>query len=167
MHEREIHRREPGRPPASPSLLRRRSNPMLALQRLIGNRAVAQMLARTPTRTGTVHIGGVGDIKVKGGNLEEWAGTAVLDTVDVTSTKGKHSVKLEKLANAHTKTDIKVTIADASKAGDDLNVGGGILLEIEGARIKGYTVADGIETWQIAVEKVHRTKITHKIGASP
>jgi hypothetical protein len=161
-------RREPGRTHAAPSLLRRGSNPILALQRSIGNRAVAQMLARTPDRTGTVKVSGVGEIKVKGGNLEEWAGTATPDTVEVTSAKGKHSDKLEKLSKARTRTDVKVTIASAEKAGEDLNVGGGWLLEIEGARIKGYAVADGVETWRIAdFTNVKRTKITHRIGASP
>jgi hypothetical protein len=52
------------------------------------------VLAREPVRTGTVQIGGVGQIKVKGGNLEEWTGTATLYTVDVTSQKGKHLATL-------------------------------------------------------------------------
>ena len=159
-------RREPGRTHAAPSLLRRSSNPVLALQRSIGNRAVVQMLAREPVRTGTVQIGGVGTIKVKGGNLEEWAGTGVLDTVDVTSEKGKHSSKLEKLSNAGTRTNVTVMISPANKAGEDLNVGGGTELVIEGARIKGYAVQDGVETWRVAdFEKVARKKITRRISS--
>ena len=166
MPKREIdRRREPGRTQAPLSLLRRGSNPILALQRSIGNRAVGQVLARTPVRTGSVQISGVGEIKVKGGNLEEWAGTGVLDWVEVTSEKGKHSAKLEKLSAARIRTDVKVTIAPASKAGEELNVGGGTLLEIKDARIKGYTVADGVETWRIGdFEKVKRTKISHKVS---
>lgn len=159
-------RREPGRTHAAPSLLRRSSNPVLALQRSIGNRAVVQMLAREPLRTGTAQIGGVGKIKVKGGNLEEWAGTAVLNTVELTSTKGRHSSKLGKLSKAGTRTNVTVMISPANKAGDDLNVGGGTELVIEGARIKGYAVKDGVETWRVAdFEKVARKKITRKIGA--
>jgi hypothetical protein len=167
MPERVTHRRrEPGRSQSDFSLVRRSSNPVLALQRSIGNRAVTQVLARDPVRTGTVQIGSVGQIKVKGGNLEEWAGTATLDTVEVTSQKGKHSAKLQKLANAATRTDVKVTIAPANKAGEELNVGGGILLEISAARVKGYAVEDGVETWRLAdFEQVRRTKITHKISA--
>jgi hypothetical protein len=157
-------RRDPGRREADSSLVRRSSNPVIALQRSIGNRAVGQVLARDPVRTGTIQIGGIGQIKVKGGNLEEWAGTATLDTVEVTSQKGKHSAKLQKLSNAGTKMDIKVTIAPVNKAGEQLSVGGGTLLEIQGARIKGYAVEDGVETWRLAgFENVHRTKITHKI----
>jgi hypothetical protein len=158
-------RREPGPTEDSPSLLRRSANPVLALQRAIGNRAVVQVLAREPVRTGTVQIATVGGIKVKGGNLEEWAGTGAPDTVDVTSDKGKHSAKLEKLSNARTKTDVKVTISPANQAGEHLNVGGGTLLEIKDARIKGYAVNDGVETWHVAdFENVKRTKITHKIS---
>jgi hypothetical protein len=165
MPERDIdRRRDRGRGQASPGL-RRSSNPVLTLQRSIGNRAVGQVLAREPVRTATVEIPGVGSIKVKGGNLEEWAGTAVLDTVEVTSKTGKHSAKLEKVATARTRMDIKVMIAPASKEGEDLNVGGGIQLEIKDARIKGYSVdGDGVETWRIAdFENVKRTKITHTI----
>ena len=167
MPERVTHRRrEPGRSQSDSSLMRRSSNPVLALQRSIGNRAVTQVLARDPVRTGTVQIGSVGQIKVKGGNLEEWAGAATLYTVEVTSKKGKHSAKLQKLANAATRTDVKVTIAPANKAGEQLNVGGGTLLEISAARIKGYAVEDGVETWRLAdFEQVRRTKITHTISA--
>ena len=125
------------------------------------------MLARDPVRTGSVHIAGVGDIKVKGGNLEEWAGTGSPDTVEVTSHKGKHSAKLERLSTDRARMDIKVMIAPAHNAGEDLNVGGGTQLEIKGTSIKGYSVdADGVETWTITdFEKVARTKITRKIGA--
>jgi hypothetical protein len=159
-------RREPGHAHPSPAPPGRSSSPVLALQRAIGNRAVAQMLAREPVRTGTVQIPGVGKIKVKGGNLEDWAGTDVLDTVEVTSEKGKHSTKLEKHATAGTRTTITVMISPANKAGDDLNVGGGTELTIEDARIKGYAVKDGVETWRVAdFEKVARKKITRKIGA--
>jgi hypothetical protein len=166
MPERETdRRREPGRTHAAPSLLRRSSNPVLVLQRSIGNRAVVRVLARATVRTGTVQIGAVGEIKVKGGNLEEWAGKGAPDTVEVTSEKGKHSAKLEKLSNARTRTDVKVTISPANKAGEELSVGGGTLLEIKDARIKGYVVEDGVETWRVAdFENVKRTKITHKVS---
>ncbi len=158
-------RREPGRSQAHRSPAQRSSNPVLALQRSIGNRAVAQVLARAPVRTGTVQIGGVGEIKVQGGNLDEWTGKDTPDTVDVTSAKGKHSAKLEKLSDAGTRTDVKVTIAPANSAGEELSVGGGTLLEIKDARIKGYAIKDGVETWRLAgFENVHRTKITHKVS---
>ena len=166
MADRVTRRRpEPGRGQADSSLVRRNSNPVLVLQRSIGNRAVGQVLARDPVPTGTVQIGSVGQIKVKGGNLEEWAGTATLNTVEVTSRKGKHSGKLQKLVNAGTRTDVKVTIAPADNAGDQLSVGGGTRLEISAAHVKDYAVEDGVETWRVSdFERVHRTKITHKIS---
>jgi hypothetical protein len=166
MLKRETDRRgEPGRTQGSPSLRHRSSNPVLALQRSIGNRAVGQVLARAPVTTGTVPIGAVGAIKVKGGNLEEWAGKGAPDTVEVTSEKGKHSGKLEKLSNARTRTDAKVTISPANKVGEELSVGGGTLLEIKDARIEAYAVEDGVETWRVAdFETVKRTKITRKVS---
>jgi len=157
-------RRDPSQ--AHPSLVRRTSNPVLALQRSIGNRAVAQVLARDPVATGSVHIGGVGEIKVKGGNLADWTGKDTPDTVDVTSAKGKHSAKLEKLSGAGTRTDITVTIAPAVNEGEELNVGGGTVLEIKGARIKDYAIDGGVESWRIAdFQEAHRTKVTHRIGS--
>jgi hypothetical protein len=165
MPEREIDRhRETDRSHRPRSRPRSGSNPVLALQRSIGNRAVAQVLARAPARTGTVQIGAVGTIKVKGGNLDEWAGKGAPDTVDVTSEKGGHSGKLEKLSSARTRTDVKVTIAPADQAGEELSVGGGTLLEIADARVVGYAVADGLETWRIAdFAAVKRTKTTHRV----
>src|SRR5215208_6345429 len=136
MPERAIdrRRREAGRTPASPSVADRNTDPLLELQRTAGNAAVARMLAREPAAkgsTGSVQIGGVGEIKVHGGNLEEWAGTGAPDAVDVASEKGRHSAKLEKLAGARTKTDVKVTISVAGNTGEHLNVGGGTVLEIQ------------------------------------
>src|SRR5829696_8473968 len=124
MPEREIdrRRREAGCKPASRSVPERNSDPVLELQRTAGNAAVARMLARAPAAkgtTGSVHIGGVGEIKVSGGNLEEWAGKGAPDAVEVASEKGKHSAKLEKLASARTKTDDKVTISPPHKEGEN------------------------------------------------
>jgi len=163
MRERETdRRRERDR---VPSPLSQPSHPILALQRAIGNDAVAQVLARAPAPGSAVHVPGVGDIKVTGGNLEEWAGKEAPDTVEVTSHKGKHSAKLEKLSTAGTKSDVKVKIASAGKAGEQLNVGGGTELEIKGARVKDYAVEDGVETWRLAdFTNVHRTKITHRVA---
>jgi hypothetical protein len=163
MLQREIdRRRERDRAPVLP--LRREDHPVLALQRAIGNRAVAQILARAPAMTGSVQIHGVGEVKVTGGNLGEWAGTGVPDTVDLTSHTGRHSAKLEKLAGARTRTDVKVTIS-AANDGDTLGVGAGTLLEIKDARVEDYAVADGVETWRLVdFTNVHRTKITHRVS---
>jgi hypothetical protein len=158
-------RREAGRGQADPARAHRGSNSVLALQRSIGNRAVAQVLARDPVRTGTVEIHGIGAIKVKGGNLGDWAGTATLDTVDVTSEKGPQAKKLEQMANARTKSDVKVTIAPTNEAGEHLSVGSFTQLDIKDARVKAYTVTDDGVSWSLGdFTDVHRTKVTHKIS---
>jgi len=166
MLEREIdRRRERARTEASPSPPHPAPHPVLALQRMIGNHAVAQMLARAPVAGSAVHVPGVGDIKVKGGNLDEWAGGSVPQTLEVSSHKGRHSAKLEKLASEQTKSDVKVTIAADTKVGEELNIGGGTTLEIKGARVTGYDVSGGVETWRLAdFTNVHRTKITHRVA---
>jgi hypothetical protein len=162
MREREIdRRRERERVNASPA---RESHPILALQRAIGNHAVAQVLARKPVAGSAVHVPGVGDIKVKDGNLEEWTGGEAPNSVEVTSHKGRHSAKLEKLAEAGTKSDVKVRIAPETKVGEELNIGG-TELEIKGARVKDYAIEGGVETWRLGdFTNVHRTKITHKVA---
>jgi hypothetical protein len=143
----------------------RELHPVLALQRSAGNRAVAQMLSRAPATSGTVQIHGVGEIKVKGGNLEDWTGGEAPNAVAVTSHKGRQSAKLQHLADARTKTDVKVTIAPANKAGEQLSVGGGTLLEIKGAQVEGYAVEGGAETWRLSgFTNVHRTMITHRVS---
>jgi hypothetical protein len=166
MPDRETdRRREAGGRQAHPSVRERRASPVLALQRSIGNRAVGQVLARTPARTGTVEVSGVPDIPVTGGNLDVWAGTEAPETVDVTSREGRHSRKLEQMSGAGTRTDVKVTIAPANQAGEQLSVGGGIVLEIKHAIIRDYAIADGVETWRIAAfTDVHRTKVVHRIS---
>jgi hypothetical protein len=164
MLEREAdrRRRERERTPAPP---RNDLHPVLALQRSIGNRAVAQMLARAPATSATVQIHGVGEIKVKGGNLDEWTGGEAPQAVEVTSHQGRQSAKLRQLADTRTRHDVKVTIAPANKAGEQLSVGGGTVLEIKGARVADYTVADGAESWRLAgFTNVHRTKVSHRIS---
>jgi len=161
-------RREPGRDPADVPLSQHSSDPILALQRSAGNRAVADMLARAPAEkgaTGSVELAGVGRIKVSGGNLETWTGKGAPETVDVTSEKGKHSKKLEQLATAGKRTDVKVSISAAQKEGEHLNVGGGTTLDIKGARVANYAVDGDAETWQIVdFTGVKREKVTRKIS---
>lgn len=166
MPDRETHRRRVAAgSQADPSLRDRRSSPVIALQRSIGNRAVGQVLARSPVRTGSVQMSGVPNIPVKGGNLDVWAGTEAPDTVDVTSKKGKHSRKLEQMSDAGTRTNVKVTIAPAYQAGEQVSIGGGIVLEIKHAIIKDYAFADGVETWRIAAfNDVNRAKVVHTVA---
>src|SRR5688500_5343632 len=99
--------------------------------------------------TATIRIGGVGAIEARGGNLEEWTGKGAPDSVEVSSEKGNHSGEREKLATTRTMTDVTVTIAPAQQAGEELNVGGGTVREIKDARVAGYAVEDGAETWRL------------------
>jgi hypothetical protein len=165
MPEREIDRlRERRRPEAPPLPRQREAHAVLALQRLIGNRAVAQVLARAPS-TGTVQIHGVGSVKVTGGNLEQWTGGDAPNTVDLESHHGRHSAKLEKASHEGTTADVKVTIAAANKAGEQLSVGGGTELDIKGAKVAHYAVEHGVETWRLVdFTNVHRTKIVHHVA---
>jgi hypothetical protein len=161
---RKLARRQPVGAHSAPEGLAH-DNPILALQRTAGNRAVAQMLARSPKTKATVTIPGVGKINVTGGNLEEWTGKEAYDTVDVTSQKGKHSTKLEKLATARERVDVTVMIEAPGKQGENLNVGGGTQLLLKGVRVK-YSVEGDVETWSlVGITDVKRTKITHSIGA--
>jgi hypothetical protein len=107
----------------------------------------------------------VGDIKVHGGNLDEWTGGEAPQTVEVTSHRGRQSKKLEHLSEAATRTDVKVTIAPANQAGEQLNVGGGTVLEIKGAVVEDYVVEGGAERWRLSgFTNVRRTKIVHTIS---
>ena len=155
-------RRERRRADETPAPLQHDAHPVLALQRAMGNHAVTRVLARAPVVRDAVHIPGVGDIKVVGGNLQEWLGAETPSTVDITSQQGRHSAKLEKLSHERTTHDAKVTIAPPFEVGQHLDVGGTVL-EITGARIEHYAVADGVETWRLGGSmNVHRVKTTHR-----
>src|SRR4051794_19595403 len=165
MLEREADRPRERERRRTPAPARNDLHPGPALPRSIGNRAVAQMLARAPATSGTVQIHGVGEIKVKGGNLDEWTGGEAPQAVEVTSHQGRQSAKLRQLADTRTRHDVKVTIAPANKAGEQLNVGGGTVLEITGAQVEGYAVDGGAERWRLAgFTAVHRIKVTHTVA---
>lgn len=58
-----------------------------------------------------------------------------------------------------------VTGHTGAEAAEELNVGGGTVLDIKDARANGYAVEDGVETWRLTdFEAVKRTKITHKVS---
>src|SRR3954453_1899609 len=117
MPPRRIARRQPGAVTTAPEALGH-DNPVLALQRAAGNRAVAQLIARSPSTKATVEIRCVGKVKVKGGNLKEWTGKDPFDPGAAPSPKGKHPAKLEKLATARTRTDVTIMIDAAGKDGE-------------------------------------------------
>jgi hypothetical protein len=146
---------------------RRSSDPVLALQRMIGNRATSQLLARAPATKdqGTVQIAKLPAIKILGGNAGEWAAKKNPDTLEITSEKGKHSPELERLSKEKsTIPSLKVTTPMADQSGKNLDFGS-IEIEFVNARITGYTVDGKLETWRaVDFEAVHRTSISHKSG---
>jgi hypothetical protein len=154
--------------PARP--VRRANDPVLALQKAAGNRAVGQMLlARQPSaskQSSTVKIGKF-TIDVAGGNLGAWAAAPKGDAPDklvVTSEKGKHSGELARLAKDHTKiTLLTLTVPSENKSGQ-LDLGSSVI-EISGGVIKKYDVEGTTETWEVAdYTGVKKTTTTHNIG---
>ncbi len=145
---------------------RRANNPVLGLQQAVGNRAVGQMLARTPSasKNPTIQIGKLA-IEVAGGNIAAWAAGEVPDVLELTSQKGRHSAELERLSKEHTRIkSLTLTVAAANKSGQDLDMGS-LAIEFTNARIKGYGVDGKTESWQVGdFDGVHRTKITHKVS---
>jgi hypothetical protein len=161
--------RSGGRSPASADapIARRATDPVLRLQRKIGNRATAQLLARAPATKdqGTVQIGKLSAIKVVAGNAGEWAAKQNPDTLEITSEKGKHSPELERLSEERiTIPSLKVTTSVVDERGEHLDYGS-VEIEFVNARITGYTVDGKLETWRaVDFEAVHRTTISRKSG---
>jgi hypothetical protein len=143
----------------------RGANPVLGLQRKIGNRATGQLLARAPATKdlGTVHVGKLPAIKILGGNAGDWA-TKEPYTLEITSRKGKHSAALKRLSEDGGKIPkLKVT-TPISQSGQHLDFGS-VELEFGRARIAGYAVDGNVETWRaVEIETLHRTTISHKSG---
>jgi hypothetical protein len=140
---------------------------VLALQRSVGNRAVGQMLARdasSASKNPIVRIGKLA-VEVAGGNIAAWAAGEVPEALEVTSHKGRHSADLEGLFREHTRINsLTLTVAAANKSGQELDMGS-LGIEFTNARIKGYEVDDGTESWRVAdFDGVHRTKTTHKVS---
>src|SRR3954447_10691394 len=92
--------RDPARP--DPPLPRQSANAVLAMQRTIGNRGNAEVLARQadenqPSFEHSVKVGKLGPIEIKGGNVADWAAKKDPNGLKVISAKGKHSHELARL----------------------------------------------------------------------
>lgn len=147
--------------------MRRDPDPVRVLQRAIGNRAMAQVLARTPASTdyGTVQIDKLPVIKITGGNAGEWAAKKQPETLQITSEKGKHSAGLQRLADDKTRIpSLKVVTPAVDQSGQHLDFGS-VEIEFVNARISGYTVEGTTESWSaVDFDAVHRKSISHKSG---
>jgi hypothetical protein len=93
-------------------LPRRAHSPVLALQRSLGNRATAQLLARKgagPARgtfENSVQIGKLGPAEVTQSNIGDWiANKSSASDLKVTTATGKHSGDLKQMADGKTKID--------------------------------------------------------------
>jgi hypothetical protein len=143
-------RSEPGQTRQRP-LSRRGAHPVLALQRLIGNRATTRLLARDrsskknkATMENSIRLGKLGPIEIKGGNLDAWVAKKTPEELIVTSTKGKHSGALKRLSDNKTHFD-KINLQAITGANHWL------VITLKNARVVGYTLDESTntETWKL------------------
>ncbi len=110
MSQRDRDRSIAGAQGSRAALPRRAGSPVLALQRTIGNRATAQVLARKGPGKGTfehsVQIGKLGPIEVTDSNIDAWVTKKEgADDLIITTVKGPHSAKLRQMADSKDKID--------------------------------------------------------------
>jgi hypothetical protein len=166
MYQRDYDRRSELEPtPSRPAPPRRSVNPVLALQRAIGNRGTTRVLARDKKKnTGTfehgVRIGKLGPIEIQGGNIGDWVDKKDPETLTLTTVKGKHSKELKRLSGSEASIDV---IETQSVVGENSIV----VIKFRNARITGYTAdeAGKTEEWKVVdFTAVNRSKIS--IGAA-
>ena len=149
---------EPGQIRPHPPLPRRSVNPVLALQRAIGNRGTAQVLARDkdknrPSFEHSVTIGKLGPIEITGGNVGDWAAKKDPDGLKVTSVKGKHSNELKRLFDSKARID---TVETASVVGENSLV----TITFKDCRIKRYTTDGEKEEWTVEFASAKRQTLS-------
>jgi hypothetical protein len=150
---------------ADTAVARRSVNPALLLQRRIGNRATGQLLARAPATKdhGNVKIGKLPAIKIMGGNAGEWIKNQP-NTLEITSTKGKHSAALERLSRGGSKIPTLKVTTPIDQSGQHLDFGS-VELEFSHATIADYAVDGKLETWRaVDFNRVHRNTVSHRTG---
>ena len=135
---------------------RRNVHPVLALQRLIGNRGTTRVLARQKKNKGqfehSVKFGKVGPIEIKGGNVADWVAKKTPDDLVLTTTKGKHSDELKRMSESKERIE-KLTVQ--SVVGENTFV----VITFSNARIRGYSAegSDKTEDWKVVdFDAVHR-----------
>jgi hypothetical protein len=126
------------------------ADPVLALQRVVGNRGTGQLLARKPAPgTGTfevsVRIGRLGPIEVKESNVGDWiAGKSGAGDVTLTTAAGKQAKELQRLAGGGKRID---AIEIATVTGQN----SWTVVTFKNAVIKGFAAdaASGTEQWTL------------------
>ncbi len=152
----------PGRSRRDPPLPRRSVNPVLALQRAVGNRGTARVLARDkdknrPSFEHSVKIGKLGPIEITGGNIGQWAAKKDPDDLKVISVKGKHSDELKRLFEGKARVD---TVETASVVGENSLV----TIAFKSCRIRRYSMDGEKEEWTVEFESAKRQTLS--IGAA-
>jgi hypothetical protein len=137
---------EPRQTRSRTALPRRSASPVLGLQRTIGNRGTARMLARKGASAAafenSVRIGKLGPIEITESNIADWIGKkADADDLIVTTAKGKHSDELKRLSDSKSRVD---GIEVQSITGQNTWV----IVTFKNAVISGYTADPSGKTEQ-------------------
>ena len=128
---------ESGRGRSHTALPRRSANPVLALQRALGNRGTMRVLARTGgsgsgTFENSVRIGKLGPIEITESNIADWIGKkADADDLIVTTVKGKHSDELKRMSDSKARIE---SLEVQSISGQN----SWVIVTFKNAVIKGY-----------------------------
>jgi hypothetical protein len=156
MYQRD-HQRSSG--PSHAGQPRRGAHPVLALQRLIGNRGTTRLLARDKKKNAagfarSVQFGKFGPIEVKGGNVDDWIGTKTPDDLILTTVKGTQSDELEQRSGGKTRVD-KLVLTVVS--GENTL----ITITISHALVKDYADEGKTESWRVTdFDAVHRDRVS-------
>ena len=155
MHQR-YHDRdgESSRTRSRPPQPRDSADPVLALQRAIGNRETARVLAREqdknrPSFEHSVRIGKFGPIEITGGNIADWVAKKDPEGLIVTSVEGKHSEELKRLHESKARID---SVETASVVGENTLV----TIAFKNARVRRYSADGKTEEWMIDFDTVKR-----------
>jgi hypothetical protein len=154
---------EPGQGRSDAPLPRRKVNPVLVLQRAIGNRGTTRVLARDkkqknrPSFENSVTVGKLGPIEITGGNIADWAAKKDPDGLKVTSPKGKHSDALKRLFEGKARVD---TVETSSVVGENTLV----TITFTSCRITRYSADGDKDEWTVEFEGAKRQTLS--IGAA-
>jgi hypothetical protein len=163
MHQRDHDRsRETDQTRPDQPLPRRDVNAVLELQRAIGNRGTAEVLARQkdknrPNFPHGVKIGKLGPIEITGGNIGDWAAKKTPDGLKVISAKGKHSAELRRLHDSKARID---TVETTSVVGENSLV----TITFKNCRITRYSGEGDTDEWTVEFESANRQTLS--IGAA-
>jgi hypothetical protein len=153
MHQRD-HDRRREQVRSDPLPPRSSANAVLDLQRTIGNRGTAQVIAREkdknrPNFEHSVKVGKLGTIEIIGGNVADWAAKKDPDGLKVISRTGKHSDELKRLFESKARFD---TVETTSVVGEN----GLVTMTFSDCHIRRYSVDGDKEEWTVEFQRAHR-----------